>query len=124
MLELHVMVHAIRMILIVLMIKLFALRTSLSAMSHEWSGLSGMSRVSPATIEPGLLVGMAPFCYNILICGLKCLNHWNSTCVNNETICSSFYYWNTNVKLCGEEKICYDNTTHVCFNDSGVVCPL
>ncbi|UJR16680.1 hypothetical protein I4U23_003580 [Adineta vaga] len=73
-----------------------------------------------------LICGNDTLCAPQYACGTQCLTDYNAVCVNNQTLCSGFYYWNyypyTNryVNICGPQKTCYDNTTSVCLNGTTV----
>ncbi|CAF1265017.1 unnamed protein product [Adineta steineri] len=70
-------------------------------------------------------------CYNNTLCntqyacGTQCLTDYYSSCANNRTICSGFYYYsyyynNPAVMVCGPNQTCYDNSTSVCLNQTTV----
>ena len=61
-------------------------------------------------------------CYHRYSCGAQCMTNYYTVCVNNETLCPGFYYWNRNVNICGSRKQCYDNATSVCVNGT-TLCP-
>lgn len=70
-------------------------------------------------------------CYKEHLCGSQCLVDGYSACVKNETICSGFYYYYYHgpgarryLDVCGSQKLCYDNSTHICLGENGVLCPI
>ncbi|CAF1312669.1 unnamed protein product [Adineta steineri] len=74
-------------------------------------------------------------CYNNTLCntqyacGTQCLTDYYSSCANNQTICSGFYYYsyypygNTAVMVCGPNQTCYDNSASVCIGN-GTLCSI
>ena len=62
-------------------------------------------------------------CDRYYSCGSQCLPTYYTACANNQTICSGFYQWNTNVKTCGSQQQCYDVTNSTCVNGT-TVCSL
>ena len=63
-------------------------------------------------------------CYHRYSCGAQCMTNYYTVCVNNETLCPGFYYWNRNVNVCGSRKQCYDNRRSVCLGVNGTLCPI
>ena len=63
-------------------------------------------------------------CQDRYLCGTQCMTNYYTACVNNQTLCPGFYYYNRNVNLCGSKQQCHDNTTSVCLGNNGTVCPI
>jgi hypothetical protein len=62
-------------------------------------------------------------CERYYSCGTRCLPDYYTTCVNNQTFCPGYYYWNTNMRVCGSQQQCYDMTNSSCVNGT-TVCPI
>ena len=75
------------------------------------------------------ICGNNTLCYTQYSCGTQCLLDYNSVCANNRTVCSGFYFWNyyysnRYLDTCGPQQTCYDNTTSICLDSNGTVCPV
>ncbi|CAF4214257.1 unnamed protein product, partial [Rotaria socialis] len=58
-------------------------------------------------------------CPSYLSCGTQCIS-WQEGCANNQTICPSFYYWNTKLQVWSPQQLCYDSTTNACANGTAI----
>lgn len=61
-------------------------------------------------------------CYAAQVCGAQCLTEQYSACVNNETICSTYFSFGdpSDVSICGPEKQCYYKSLSVCLNGATI----